>query len=338
MTNREKWNKIVELYNQHKYTREEVIQNTWENILSELFGYGKLFGEIDTHRSIQIGSTERAITDIIIKDKDKDLFLVEIKQQTLHTGEKQLLSYLKLLHIDIGILINNKITIYAYDYRKQDDEQIKHEIYYDLDSTDGELFVELFSKPFQTEQVRDFVTRKNISNKNVQEIKELIDKEYILLLLKAELSNVYAQTEIQDALQDIEIRVNRKNHKNTSGDDKSQGGTTTIDPNGLKIGQEVHNFFSDADNENSLSEEMTHKLCDTNYCRQNFKISRPVLKEILDLSKIDDYRKDNRGHARYYKDIFNYNGRNYILCSQWTTTQEPYFHEWKKFYEAKIIV
>jgi hypothetical protein len=342
MTNKEKWNKIVELHEQQRFSREDIVQNTWEMIFSELFGYAKLFGEIDVQRSIQIGSTERAITDIIIKDKDNDLFIVEVKQQTLDSGEKQLLSYLKLLHVDVGILVNNKITIFAYDYKKQDSEQVKYDIHFDRDSTDGELFVELFSKPFQTERAREFIIQKNSSSKHVQEIKKRINKDYIVNLLHIELSKTYAQMEIKEALKEIEITIGNKKHMHRAEEPIDRGPrtikTTTENRTGIKIGQAVQNFFYKVSLENALSEELVHKLCDRNYCRQTFRITRPVLKEVFDLNKIDDYRKDNNGYGRYYRECYRYNGKSYILCSQWTIAQEPYFYEWKKFYEAKIIV
>jgi len=339
MTNKEKWNKIVELHLQQKYSREEIVQKTWENIFSELFGYGKLFGEIDTQRSIQIGSTERAVTDIIIKEKDKDLFIVEIKQQTSDAGEKQLLSYLKLLHVDIGVLINKKITVFAYDYKKQDNEQIKHDIIFEQNSTDGELFVEIFSKPFQMERAREFIIQKNSSSKHVQEIKELIDTKYIFDLLNTELSSIYNQSEIQEALEGVEIRIINKD-QNTGANVK---GPYIMPPDPgvqprVKIGQAVQEFFSKVSRENSLSGELTHKLCDKNYCIQKFNISKAVLKEVFDLNKIDDYRKDNHGYARYYNEIYKYNGKTFILCSQWTTAQEQYFYQWVKLFEANIYV
>ena len=103
-----KWNKIVDLYNKYKFKSEEEIQRLWEQLFAdaELFGYSKICDEIEAHRTIQIGSCNRVIPDIIIKKDDKELFIVELKQFSLDCGDKQLLSYLKLLQqVKIGILI-----------------------------------------------------------------------------------------------------------------------------------------------------------------------------------------------------------------------------------------
>ncbi len=332
MTHKEKWEKIVELHLQQQYLREEIVQKTWENIFSQLFGYTTLFDEIDIQRSIQVGSTERVVADIIIKDKEKDLFIVEIKQQTLDTGDKQLLSYLKLLRVDIGVLINKKITVFIFDYKKQDHEQIKYDVLFDRDSTDGELFVELFSKPFQSERVRELIIQKKNSNKHVQEIKELLNEEYIRDLFKAELSKKYSQNEIIEALKQIEFKISEK-HKIVDKKDPLPDPISRP----TKIGQVVQNFFSKASRENSISKELIQKLCDKNYCNLKFNISLAVLKEVFDLNQIDILRKDSHGYARYYKELYKYNGKIYILCSQWTTAHERKFYEWKRLFEANII-
>ena len=128
---KEKWNKIVELHNQYLNSQENLIQMLWESIFAEIFGYSRLYGDIDSHRSIRIGSTERVIPDIIIKNGEKDLFVVELKQHNIfyNSGiERQLLSYLKLLRIQIGVLICQKIYVYKYDPNKNDFEQEKIEI------------------------------------------------------------------------------------------------------------------------------------------------------------------------------------------------------------------
>ena len=119
MTSLEKWNEIVDCFNSHIYTLESKVQNLWENIFAEHFGYSILKGEIDAHRSAKIGATDRTVPDIIIKDKELDLFIVELKQHNLmykNGMENQLLSYMKLLNIDIGVLICNKIYIIDYSY------------------------------------------------------------------------------------------------------------------------------------------------------------------------------------------------------------------------------
>lgn len=50
---------------------------------AEIFGYSSRENEIDTHRTVQIGSTEIIIPDIIIKNSESDLFIA-VRQKLFH--------------------------------------------------------------------------------------------------------------------------------------------------------------------------------------------------------------------------------------------------------------
>lgn len=312
-----------------------MIQKIWEDIFSELLGYGKLFGEIDVHRSIQIGSKERAVTDIIIKSGDRDLFVVELKQHSIATGTNQLFSYLKLLHNDIGILINNKLALIAYDYMQDDDNQVLVETDFEIDSNDGALFIDLFSKPFQKEKARDYILQRSKSQTAVQEIKEMINDKYLTDLVYSELLKKYNQTDVELALEGIRFGIftNSLSHiqdENTDYLELSSYPVSNSKDVGQPIGEVVQRFFAKASLSNALPKDMLKKLCDLNYCKHVFHINLPVLKEVLNFDKIDTYRKDSKGFARYYKKPISFHGSTYILCSQWTTIQEQYFHKWMK--------
>lgn len=211
MNNIEKWNEIVRLFDQNSNSREEIIQKTWEDIFSEFFNYRRLQGEIDSQRSIQIGSTERVITDIIIKDGSKDLFVVELKQHSLNTGETQLFSYLKQLKVDVGILINNKITIYDFNYLEDDNNQKKYTFEFIKDSFDGEKFIEIFSKPFNVEKFHEFIRLKNNKQERISEIKKMIKSDYLYKILKEDLKKSFDDDEIEEAIEDYTIEINKKN-------------------------------------------------------------------------------------------------------------------------------
>ena len=110
------WNRIVKHYKDNYSAKEEVIQKDWEQIFSDLFNYSRLFGEIDAHRNIHIGSHQRTIPDIIITSENGDLFDVELKQYNLPFSvdmENQLKSYMDLLHITVGVIICQQIHLYV---------------------------------------------------------------------------------------------------------------------------------------------------------------------------------------------------------------------------------
>lgn len=212
-----KWNKIVDFYNEYRLKPENEIQNLWEQLFAdaELFGYSKMYGEIEPHRSIQIGSSCRVIPDIIIKKNEKDLFIVELKQSSLDCGDKQLLSYLKLLQqINIGILICNKLYIYNFDINKKDVEQTKLAIDFTYDNPYGIKFVELFEKRnFNIDAIKEFIDNNAKFKNNALEIKNTINKSFVLNLVREYFLKNYTEKEFEEATKDLELEINYKDNK-----------------------------------------------------------------------------------------------------------------------------
>ena len=214
MKTAEKWNRIVEQYNKNINVAEEIVQNIWEQIFVEMFGYSRFAGEIESQRSSRIGSTERVTADIIIKNEQTDLFVVELKRhdQPLNIGiEQQLISYLKLLRNSTGILICDKIYVYAYDYSKDDDEQNKVEIEFTQDHPDGIKFVEMFSKgKFDEQAVRAFVRQKIEFANNVTRIQQDLTSELIDGLLRDYFTAKYGAAEFEQAISGYDIMLTPK--------------------------------------------------------------------------------------------------------------------------------
>jgi len=211
MTATEKWNMIVKIYNTHLNESEEVVQSLWERIFAEFFGYSSFSGEIERHRNIQIGSTERVITDIIIKDGNTDLFVVELKRHNLSFSkemEMQLLSYLKQLRINTGILVCNKIYLYDYDNSKDDNEQDIAIIEFNQDNPDGVRFVELFGKnTFNKTDIAEFVHKQKVFTENVRKIVNELNTDLVMNLVQNYFIEKYNKNEFEQAIKDINITV-----------------------------------------------------------------------------------------------------------------------------------
>ena len=205
MTSKEIWNFLVDHYNRNIWTNEEIIQRDWESFFAdaELFKYSKIKGEVDSHRILQIGSYERVIPDIILKKGNDDLFVVELKKYSLHFSkerEAQLFSYLKLLHISIGVLICDKIYIYAYNFETSEQEN-KLEIPFEKDNTDGIAFVGLFAKDaFSKDKIIEYISSKKNFCANVKKIRDEIDHNLIYDVLKKHFEGKYKSEEIESAL------------------------------------------------------------------------------------------------------------------------------------------
>lgn len=230
MTANEKWNLLVKEFDGHKSAKEDIIQRLWESIFAEIFGYSRLNGEIDSHRKMRIGSIERVVPDIIIKEKtiEKDLFIVELKQPLYSFEPKykeQLLSYMKLFRIDIGILICNEIWLFMFD---ENDAEISMDIPFSMDSENGCKFVESFSKgTFDEKLVKRFIEndiakrtqQKNISNR-INEIRLDIQKRSFEEIVMSYYSSKYTSEEIKQALDGLTFSVHPNKTRTYGSDDR----------------------------------------------------------------------------------------------------------------------
>lgn len=207
-----KWNSIVNNINRNRHLHETEVQKLWEGIFADsfLFGYSRYAGEIDSFRAIQIGSQERTIPDIIIRNSsiNKDLFVVELKQHNyeFRTAYKnQLFSYMRLLRLNVGVLICSKIYLYILD---NDDQEFEVEIPFIQDNPLGKEFVELFSKNnFDKTKVEHFIQRTVQFNCHVQEIKDSLSQLSAIDIVKKYYANSYTNEEIESAFSGVRVNV-----------------------------------------------------------------------------------------------------------------------------------
>lgn len=201
-----------EFYNQP----ECKIQNLWETYFSEIFGFSKLSNEIDSQRKLHIGSTDREIPDIILKNGSKDLFIVELKQYSLSKNddfEKQLLNYMSHtdLRLSIGILVCEKLYLYFYNHSDNKNDCL--EIPFEKDNGLGIKFMELFNKNnFDVEKARDFIQSESKNKNDASDIKKEISEELVKNLLTEHFIKTYNKDVVESALKDFSfICSERKN-------------------------------------------------------------------------------------------------------------------------------
>lgn len=214
MNTTEKWNYIVSRHSKLYNAQEKEIQSEWETYCSELFDYKKLFNEIDAFRSMQIGSHERVIPDIILKNSNKDLIDIELKQYNLPFDikfEEQLKSYLKLLSLSVGIIVCQKI--YLCWLNDGDKKIYKIAIPFTENNPDGIILIDLLCKEtFSAEKIKDYIKNKLTTKINIQKIKNEITPDLIYKLLSSNFENEkYSDEEILQALDTINISVSEKN-------------------------------------------------------------------------------------------------------------------------------
>ncbi len=212
MTYTEIWNYLVKCYNEDYNVSENIIQNKWEQYFSELFGYSRLFGDVDSHRNITIGSGQRTIPDIIIRKGGNDLFDVELKQYNLSITsdmEKQLKSYMDLLHLKVGVLICRKIYVYIYDFEQSKLKSI--EIPFIEDNYNGIKLVEILQKDnYSKEKIEEFIDSSNNFHSNVSKIRSDITTEKVIEIIKKYYTNEFSTEEVDEALIDILVEIKNK--------------------------------------------------------------------------------------------------------------------------------
>ena len=77
------WNTVVRHFKNHINDLEPSIQNLWEIIFSELFGYSKLMGLLISQEHLEVGSNGSLIPDILLKKDSNIVCAVELKQETI---------------------------------------------------------------------------------------------------------------------------------------------------------------------------------------------------------------------------------------------------------------
>ncbi len=175
MTNSDIWNEIVELFHDNLSKDEKIIQNDWEKmILRNYLGFGKT--DIDSQRRLRIGSTDKKI-DIMLKKDGNEFCVIELKQHC-HSkndgGQAQLFSYLnQLKKIKLGILVCDKLYVYAFDYKLDDNEQAFVEIPFKEDDENGLAFACFFQKKeLDLDKIVDWVNEKHKERLDIERRRE----------------------------------------------------------------------------------------------------------------------------------------------------------------------
>lgn len=258
------WNKIVSQVNKNMNSKEEIVQTSWELLFSTIFDYSD--SEIDPQRPVQMGvATKRA--DIVIKDGNSDLFVVELKRHMLHEGQEQLFSYLNQLKIDLGILVCDKLYIYDYDYTSKDNTYSFLEIPFTPDNPNGSRFVELFSKDnFDKQKIRDFIKESNNKKNAESEIKNELSSNLLMELLKNHFSNKYPIADVEKILSGYTFSIAEKNISPIPAI------STTMTPKGK------YSYFY---NNKNFSKRKLVLAVVTDYVKNNPKITYEQLKSVF---------------------------------------------------------
>lgn len=100
--------------------------------------------------------------------------------------------------------------------------------------------------------------------------------------------------------------------------------------NAIKIGKLVKILFNYVEKNELLTQESINKLCDLDYSKAQFGISYSLLKPFdSNISKESQLKgNDNDKYSRYWNKIYEFNGNEYFICSQWYERNKERFINW----------
>lgn len=172
MTNMEKWNRLVDSYNQLAGERENVVQYVWEKeVCRKYLGFPPT--DVNSQRVVQMGVAPKR-ADIVLNKEGNEECVIELKRTELAIGQSQLFSYLiQIRTISIGVLAGEKLHVYYYDCMSPDPEELRPhiEIPFEPDNADGEKFIELFNyASFDRNEIRQWIIEKDgqVRNERMQ--------------------------------------------------------------------------------------------------------------------------------------------------------------------------
>lgn len=97
----------------------------------------------------------------------------------------------------------------------------------------------------------------------------------------------------------------------------------------MKIGKFVRESMRKLSNQNyNFDKETLSNLTNDQSTKRIFGIGTAFLKEVKSGDDISKMTKDTKGYNRYWKEVFRFNNKDYLIVSQWTKSNSERFHNW----------
>jgi len=160
------WNDICFHVNKNRDSTEQDFQKTVE-LLFEKLGWSAAREEIYTQIEVPVGSSNSYRPDIVIKNDGEMIYVVELKRVNVNISERnadQLISYMRLLRLNYGVLFGESLRIYCELPSTKKSPVRICDILFVKDSVPGIECIEVLSKPgFSFDRFNDF-TEKCLSD------------------------------------------------------------------------------------------------------------------------------------------------------------------------------
>lgn len=177
----EKWHEICFLLSGNATATEKEFENQVVRAI-EVLGWREFKGEIERQPTVRLGRQSIIRPDLIIYNQErKALIVIEVKRPAQNiTGDDsigQLMSYMRQMKSDFGLLIGNDLRVY-YDgsLNPQSGPLLLEKIQFDKNSSQGKLFVENFNRDsFLENEYNQYLEGKIKKFNQKREIAKLIE-------------------------------------------------------------------------------------------------------------------------------------------------------------------
>lgn len=350
------WNEICFLIDRYRQTDsdERYFQIEAENIFEKL-GWSRYKGEITSQQVINVGSAHTVRPDIVISDGSERIFTVELKRPNagfIDRNADQLISYMRLLRLNFGLLLGDSIRVF-YDVPTDKEDPIEIiNIPFEENNSDGVKLLEIIARQnYSSQKLTEYCERRVElidAKRNAGEIINMLcskeGNDYISKIVKQSIAETKSEDIADIVVKDLSFYACRKDRQSAPKNDA----ITTFDqahpyvtsqrserehyrkykwnPNERVASLELHprdgESFQDyvkrtmqlAFSNNMISNDELEKLQDLAYSKTTFGLAYPLL--VQGKGNISD----RTGRPRYWsKPIYN----DYFCCSQWWKAKIP---------------
>lgn len=354
----ELWNEICFIINKYRQanSNENNFQIEVENIFEKL-GWSRFKGEVISQKVINVGSAHTVRPDIIISSDHENLFVVELKKPSVGFVDRnvdQLVSYMRLLRLNHGILLGDSIRV-LYDNPENKDEPVEIvDIPFTHNNTDGAKLLKTIERSnfslknfteYCNERLRLIDIKRN-ANKQIRLLCSENGKEFIAESVRKAIAEEESEQIAALVIKELTFSATRKGERLESSDanrpfaqygsnfrgpvkhpqtrtayekynwDSSEK-VSSLEPHpreGESFQDYVKRTIHLALANNMLSAEELKNLQDLDYSKRTFGLNYPLL--------VDSRKKifDRSGRIRYWtRERFD----NYYCCSQWWKAKIP---------------
>lgn len=153
------WNTICKMMRNIDKQSEMTYQRGIKEMILE-FGLGWSSDQITEQLSLQLGSTERLIPDLLVRKDERNSFIIEVKKpghRKINSDIDQLLSYMKQLETPVGIYWGDEVEIYWKTIGDGSAPVPLLSLNFNVHCDDGDKFISLFlEENYSIDAVRAF--------------------------------------------------------------------------------------------------------------------------------------------------------------------------------------